>query len=178
MLFWIWQEQGLDRFAGPLLVENAPEIECEWWCSFVEETSPWCQRFSDQRQGISIKQKTERTSFPVCQYFTKSYLGQRCLQDVFERQSSLSWKAYRLWFNWQGRFTMCKQRVSRIHRTSNLRKDCLWKARFHDINRRPAALAMRIIGRGRASLTKFCPVMNMPGPVAKTSFMRKRCRVV
>jgi len=130
MLFWIWQEQGLDRFAGPLLVENAPEIECEWWCSFVEETSPWCQRFSDQRQGISIKQKTERTSFPVCQYFTKSYLGQRCLQDVFERQSSLSWKAYRLWFNWQGRFTMCKQRVSRIHRTSNFRKDCLWKGKI------------------------------------------------
>jgi len=51
-------------------------------------------------------------------------------------------------------------------------------ARFHDINRRPAAIAMRIIGRGRASLTKFCAVMNMPGPVAKTSFRRKRCRVV
>ena len=29
---------------------------------------------------------------------------------------------------------------------------------------------MRIIGRGRASLTKFCSVMNMPGPVAKKSF--------
>lgn len=43
------------------------------------------------------------------------------------------------------------------------------KARFFDINRR-SALAMRIIGRGRASLTKFCAVMNMPGPVAKKSF--------
>lgn len=43
------------------------------------------------------------------------------------------------------------------------------KARFFDINRR-TALAMRIIGRGRASLTKFCSVMNMPGPVAKKSF--------
>ena len=43
------------------------------------------------------------------------------------------------------------------------------KARFSDINRW-SALAMRIIGRGRASLTKFCAVMNMPGPVAKKSF--------
>jgi len=43
------------------------------------------------------------------------------------------------------------------------------KARFYDINRR-SALAMQIIGRGRASLTKFCAVMNMPGPVAKKSF--------
>ena len=43
------------------------------------------------------------------------------------------------------------------------------KARFFDINRR-LALAMRIIGRGRASLTKFCAVMNMPGLVAKKSF--------
>ena len=29
---------------------------------------------------------------------------------------------------------------------------------------------MRIIGRRRASVTKFCTVMNMPEPVAKTSF--------
>lgn len=29
---------------------------------------------------------------------------------------------------------------------------------------------MQIIGRGRASLTKFCSVMNMPGLVAKKSF--------
>ena len=43
------------------------------------------------------------------------------------------------------------------------------KDRFYDINRR-SALAVRIIGRGRASLTKFCAVMNMPGPVAKKSF--------
>lgn len=43
------------------------------------------------------------------------------------------------------------------------------KARFYDVNRR-SALAMRIIGRGRASLTKFSAVMNMPGPVAKKSF--------
>ena len=43
------------------------------------------------------------------------------------------------------------------------------KARFYDVNRR-SALAMRIIGRGRAALTKFCAVMNMPGPVAKKSF--------
>ena len=43
------------------------------------------------------------------------------------------------------------------------------EARFFDINRR-SALVMRIIGRGRASLTKFCAVMNMPGPVAKKSF--------
>ena len=42
------------------------------------------------------------------------------------------------------------------------------KARFYDIKR--SALAMRIIGRGRACLTKFCTVMNMPGPVAKKSF--------
>ena len=43
------------------------------------------------------------------------------------------------------------------------------KARFYDVNRR-SALAMRIIGRGRAALTKFCAVMNMPSPVAKKSF--------
>ena len=43
------------------------------------------------------------------------------------------------------------------------------KARFYDVNRR-STLAMRIIGRGRAALTKFCAVMNMPGPVAKKSF--------
>ena len=43
------------------------------------------------------------------------------------------------------------------------------KARFYDVNRR-SALAMRIIGRGRAALTKFCAVMNMQGPVAKKSF--------
>ena len=43
------------------------------------------------------------------------------------------------------------------------------KARFYDVNRR-SALATRIIGRGRAALTKFCAVMNMPGPVAKKSF--------
>ena len=43
------------------------------------------------------------------------------------------------------------------------------KARFYDINRR-SALVMRIIGRGRASLTKFCAIMNMLGPVAKKSF--------
>ena len=43
------------------------------------------------------------------------------------------------------------------------------KARFFDINRR-SALAMQIIGRGRASLTKFCSVMNMPGLVAKKSY--------
>ena len=29
---------------------------------------------------------------------------------------------------------------------------------------------MWIIGRGRAALTKFCAVMNMPGPVVKKSF--------
>lgn len=29
---------------------------------------------------------------------------------------------------------------------------------------------MRIIGRGRAALTKFCAVMNMPGPVVKKPF--------
>ena len=29
---------------------------------------------------------------------------------------------------------------------------------------------MRIIGRGRAALTKFCAFINMPGPVAKKSF--------
>ena len=40
------------------------------------------------------------------------------------------------------------------------------KARFYDVNRR-SALAMRIIRRGRAALTKFCAVMNMPGPVPK-----------
>ena len=45
------------------------------------------------------------------------------------------------------------------------------KARFYDINQR-SALAVRIIGRGRASLTKFCAdVMNMAGPVAKKSFV-------
>ena len=38
------------------------------------------------------------------------------------------------------------------------------KARFYDINQR-SALAMRIIGRGRASLTKFCAVMNMPSAI-------------
>ena len=43
------------------------------------------------------------------------------------------------------------------------------KAHFYDVNRR-SALAMRIIGRGRAALTKFCAVMNMPSPVAKKSF--------
>ena len=43
------------------------------------------------------------------------------------------------------------------------------KTQFYDINRR-SALAMRIIRPGRASLTKFCAVMNMPGPVAKKSF--------
>ena len=43
------------------------------------------------------------------------------------------------------------------------------KARFYDVNRR-SALATRIIGRGRAALTKFCAVMNMPGLVGKKSF--------
>lgn len=43
------------------------------------------------------------------------------------------------------------------------------KARFYDVNRR-SALAMCVIGRGRAALTKSCAVMNMPGPVAKQSF--------
>ncbi|XP_032242112.1 uncharacterized protein LOC116620586 [Nematostella vectensis] len=43
------------------------------------------------------------------------------------------------------------------------------KARFYDVNRR-SALAMRVIGRGRAALVKFCAVMNMPGPVKPKSF--------
>ena len=43
------------------------------------------------------------------------------------------------------------------------------KARFYDVNRR-STLAMRVIGKGRAALVKFCAVMNMPGPVATKSF--------
>ena len=38
------------------------------------------------------------------------------------------------------------------------------KARFYDINGR-SALAMKIIGRGRASLTKFCAVVIVPALV-------------
>ena len=43
--------------------------------------------------------------------------------------------------------------------------------RFFDANRR-SVLAMRRIGRGHATLKKFCGVMNMPGPVTECNFRR------
>ena len=41
--------------------------------------------------------------------------------------------------------------------------------RYFEMNRR-SVLAMRRIGRGHAALTKFCGIMNMPGPVSRSNF--------
>ena len=43
------------------------------------------------------------------------------------------------------------------------------KGRFYDVNRR-VTLAMRVIGKERSALVKFCAVMDMPGPAAKKSY--------